>query len=249
MTAFAQALAKRLNRRPPGARTDRWYSQELLAGLDPDPSHWYGDEDDFTKGLATAKYTVTQATTGTFALGDGAGGVALLDCDSSTVAQGVNVQQGGTAGEWAMPAAGRTIIWSSRLKFVDTASGPEFFIGLHETDTSIIAASALSGDNMVGFSSVTDNKVLLATSEKATVPGTTTGHTMVEDTYALLEFKITGVTLVEFFVNGTKVSSLATTYIPIVEMRPSFVCQSDGAVDTIVHIDNWGCWVSDVNLN
>lgn len=223
------------------------YSPALLAGfpLDAfdDPDAGYGFETDFME-LPTGQWTATQATTGTFALGDAAGGVVLVDCDSSTVAQGINVQLGGTAGETVCPAAGRIIIFSGRLKFVDTASGPEFFFGLHETDTTIIAASAMSGSNYVGFSSVTDNKVLLANSMKASAGSTGTGHTMVEDTYALLEFKITNLTKVEFFVNGVKVSELLTTYIPIVEMRPSIVCQSDGAVDTIVHWDTFGCRVA-----
>ena len=243
----------RLETAPPGpaTRLDLFWSKELLKGFPlaafDNPNYGYGFFDDFTDGLPTGKYTATQATTGTFALGDALGGVALVDCDSSTVVQGINVQLGGTAGEMFKPAANKIIIFTARLKFVDTASGPEFFVGLHETDTTIIGTSALTGSNYVGYSSVTDNKVLLSCAAKAGAASTDTGTTMVEDTYKLLEFRINGVTSIEFFVDGSKVTaaSFATAYVPIVEMRPSIVCQSDGAVDTIVHLDGWGCWVSD----
>ena len=244
-------MNKLYNRPPSTGGACRLFSPRLLKDFPLEAfesmDHGYGWKTDFLT-LPTGEWTVTQATAGTFALGDAARGVALLDCDSSTVAQGANVQLGGTAGETILPAAGKIIIVSARLKFVDTASGPEFFFGLHETDTSIIAASALSGSNYVGFSSITDDKVLLACGAKAAAADTNTGTTMVEDTYALLEMKIIGVTKVEFFVDGVylgSASDLATANIPIVEIRPSFVCQSDGAVDTIVHIDTFGFWVYD----
>ena len=102
--------------------------------------------DDFSKGVA--HYTATQATAGTFALDTSVNyPVALADCNSTTATQGINVQ---LPGEYFLPAAGQTIIFEARFKFADVATGPEFFIGLHEVDTTIIATSALSGSNMIG---------------------------------------------------------------------------------------------------
>lgn len=192
--------------------------------------------DDFVD-LPTGKYTATQATTGTFALDDAEGGVALADCNSSTVTQGINVQLGGTAGETVKAVANQVIWFEARVKVVDMATGPEFFLGLAVTDTTIIAASALSAQ-AIGFKSETDNGVLLATCKDGSSETTGVGTTLVDGTYVKLGFKVTGTSKVEFFVNGAIVSTV-TANIPTTEMRPSLVCQSDGVTDSILHID-WG---------
>ena len=202
-------------------------------------------DDDFVD-LPTGKYTATQATTGSFALTDAEGGVALADCDSTTVTQGINVQYGGTAGEAVKAAAGQNIYFEARIKSVDMATGPEFFLGLAVTDTTIIATSALSAQ-AIGFKSVTDNGVLLATCKDGSSETTGTGTTLVDGTWVKLGFKVIGTSKVQFFVNGTLVSTV-TANIPTTEMRPSLVCQSDGSTDTIVHID-WGKCYAEYSAN
>jgi hypothetical protein len=197
--------------------------------------------DDFLD-LPTGKYTATQATAGTFALTDYEYGAALADCNSTTAAQGINVQLGGTAGEFVKPQAGVNIWFEARLKIADTATGPELFVGLHETDTTIIASSALSGSNMIGFSSVTDDNVVLFTGEKATAADSNACTTLVDDTWIHLGFKVTGVTKTEQYVNGVKQAAStnhATANIPILELRPSFVCHSGGTTDPILWLDWW----------
>lgn len=197
----------------------------------------------------TNSWTLTQATTGTFALTDAVHGVALLDCNSTTAAQGANLQYMSTVGERVLPAAGRTIVLESRVKAADIATGPEFFFGLHTVDTTIIASSDLSdgtGQSFAGFGSVTDDGVLVSFTANNTsrTVGTTTLHTLVDDTYVKLGIVINGVTNVEFYVNGDLKETVTTT-VPAEEMAVSYVCQSGGTTDPIVHID----WVLGYQLD
>ncbi len=205
-------------------------------------------EDDFTEDLLAERYLTTQAgSSGTFALDDAIGGVALLDCASSTVTQGANVQTAGATGSFITPKADSVIWFETRLKVVDVASaGPEFFVGLSEYDTSIIAGSANTSANHIGFGSITDNMILLGNSENASAAHTgVTTNTLVDGTWVKLGFKVTGIDKVEWYVDGAKIATtginVATANIPIVGMKPSFVCQSDGTADPITHIDWYSC--------
>jgi hypothetical protein len=207
------------------------------------PRYGFTYHDDF-RTLATGVYTVTNATAGTFALDTTVGndGVGLADCASTTVTQGVQIQ-GGPA---VAPAAGRKIGFEALVKGVDIATGPEFFLGLSIVDTTIIATSANSSTDHVGFESVSDDGVLLFHTEDGgtRVSGATSPHTLVEDTYVKLGFLIEGVAgnSVTVYVNGVK-TGVAFTADPDIPdgsiLVPSLVCQSDGATDSIVHIDWW----------
>lgn len=205
--------------------------------------------DDF-HDLPTGKYTATQATAGTFALDDQEGGVALADCNSATAAQGINVQLGGTAGElFSIPDSG-LCLFECRIKAADIATGPEFFIGLSETDTTLIASSAMSAGEYVGFKSVTDDNVLLGCSNDAAESTASSIHTFVDDTYVKLGFVIKNGSLVQFYVNGALKTNTITTAanIPANLLRPTLVCQSGGTTDPILHIDWWQFAVSNAGL-
>ena len=200
------------------------------------------DGDDFVKTPVTAEdYVITNATAGTAALDAAAqNGVILLDSNSTTATQGIQIQR--TAAQF-VPAAGRTILFETRVKIADTATGPELFLGLANIDTTIIASSVVSTTSHVGFSSITDNNVLLGLAEKAGVAATgVTTTTLVDDTWATLGFKINGLTDITYYVNGAAVNKISTAInIPTVAMAPSFVCQSGGTTDPILHIDWWKC--------
>lgn len=194
----------------------------------------------------TNAYTATQQTQGTFALDDAEGGVALADCNSTTATQGINVQLSSTVGERFIAATGSKIWFEARVKAADIATGPEFFLGLSEIDTTIIASSANSSANHVGWESTTDDGVLLFFGEKAGTRNSALAspHTLVDDTYVKLGFFVDGVDKVEHYVDGTlQTTTLATANIPIVAMTPSLVCQSGGTTDPIVHLDWWECFV------
>lgn len=231
----------------PGARTGRGFSNDLWAfgkyGGCPDhpgmmnPANGYGFFDDFLD-LPTGRHTVTQATQGTFALDDKRYGVVLADCNSTTSTQGVNVQRGGSTGESFAPLDGTSIFFEARVKAADIATGPEFFLGLAVIDTSIIGSSALSAQ-AIGFKSVTDDNIILATCKDGSSETTASSiHTFVDDAYVRLGFRVTDDSLVEFFVNGLVVGRI-TANIPTGEMVASVVCQSAGTTDPIVHMDWW----------
>lgn len=208
-------------------------------------------EDDFFD-LPTGKYTATQATSGTFALGNLEGGVALADSGATTDNQGINVQLGGTAGaSFVAPALG-LLLFEARVK-ISTAmsSGPQFFAGLWATDTTIIASGALSTSaTYCGFSSVTDDGVLLGASGNGTTAETASSiKTLVADTYVWLGFIIKDRTTITFYVDGVKKDDTNTVSIPTTTaMRPSFVCQSSGTLQPIMSIDRFRCAVSNAAL-
>lgn len=193
----------------------------------------------------TNHWTLTDTTPvggpATFALDDAVHGVALLDCASTTAAEGGNIQYMGATGERVLPAAGRIIVLESRVKAADIATGPEFFFGLHTVDTTIIASSDLSdgtGQSFAGFGSVTDDGVLVSFTADNTsrTVGTTTLKTLVDDTWVKLALIIDGTSSAKFYVDGDLKQTVTTT-LPAEAMAVSYVCQSGGTTDPIVHID------------
>jgi hypothetical protein len=180
-------------------------------------------------------YVLTQATTGTAAISTAAPGVLELDSNSSTSTQGAQIQRVKSC--W-VPAANKSIWAEFRVKVVDTFDKVELFVGLSEIDTTIIAASAVSPSNFIGWQCVTDDGVLLFASEKATVGTTQASATIAEDTYIRLGFYYSGTNdTLQQYVNGVATgAAIATANIPKVALFPSFVCQSAGTNDPILHV-------------
>ena len=87
---------------------------------------------------------------------------------------------------------------------------------------------------------MTDDGVLLFGSEKGGAGTTTTSETIAENTYINVGFFVDGVTSVEGYANGASVGTAhATANVPIVAMYPSFVCQSGGTNDPIMHLQGY----------
>ena len=225
--------------------TGVWADCPLLPML-IDPTVGYVFFEDFIKmsGDATATtnldgWTVTQAVTGAVDISDTAqGGVLLMDSNSTTAAQGVQIQY--TEGTLPfIPVAGQDIWFECRVKVVDTYDKCEFFAGLSAADTSIIAGSDMTSANHIGFECHTDDGVVLFGAEKAGTEATpVASNTLAEDTWVRLGFKVNGVTNVSHYVDGVLIgTSILTANIPIVGLTPSFVCQSGGTNDPILHID------------
>lgn len=214
--------------------------KDIDAEVNDDPRRGFVFWDNFVD-LLTGRWTATQATAGTFAIDTTVGntGVALADCNSATATQGINVQAAGTN---FMPEAGRIIVFEARVKAADIATGPEFFLGLSVVDTSVIASSANSSADHVGYESVSDDNVLLFHTEDGgtRVSGATSPHTLVDDAWVKLGFKLIGITKCEVWVNGVEVdvNFSATPDIPDGSILvPTLVCQSGGTTDPIVHVD------------
>lgn len=213
-----------------------WATCPLMEWLS-DPSIGFFLREDFASydaAATTGDYVLTQATTGTAAISSAAPGVLEVDSNSTTGSQGVNLQR---VKAIVLPAAGKDIWFETTVKVVDTYDKVEFFAGLSDVDTAILASSANASDNHVGWQCVTTDGVLLFSAEKAGTGATKAATTLAEATYVKLGFRITGVTEVEQYINGVLTgTNHATANIPIVALCPSFVCQSDGTNDPILHI-------------
>lgn len=208
-------------------RYDQYYAVELI-------EPWQSYDPEATNG----EYVLTQATTGTAAVSSAAPGVLELDSNSTTATQGAQIQR---VKSCFLPASGKSIWAEFAFKIVDTFDKAEIFVGLSEIDTTIIASSAVSPSNFIGWQCVTDDGVLLFASEKATVGTTQACATIAEDTYIRLGFLYDGTAdTLQQYVNGVATgAAIATANIPKVALYPSFVCQSGGTNDPIMHIRSY----------
>lgn len=194
----------------------------------------------YDAAATTGDYVLTQATQGTGAISTAAPGTFELDCNSTTQGQGAQIQRAKSA---FVPAANKHIWFECKVKIVDTFDKVQFFAGLAAIDTTIIAANAMSTQNHIGWKCVTTDGVLLFTADKAGTGATKAATTLVEDTYVRLGFYVNGVTEIEQYINGVKVgTNHVTANVPIVAMYPSFVCQTDGTNDPIMHIQGYRCF-------
>jgi hypothetical protein len=194
---------------------------------------WNSYDPEATNG----EYVLTQATTGAAAISTAAPGVLELDSNSTTSTQGATLQHNKAA---FIPAAGKHIWAEFKFKIVDTYDKVELFVGLSELDTTLIASSANSSANHIGWQCVTDDGVLLFSAEKAGTGATKAAATIAEDTYIRLGFYVNGVTEIEQYVNGTLTgTNHVTANVPIVALFPSFVCQSAGTNDPIMHLQGY----------
>lgn len=190
---------------------------------------------DYDVTATTGAYLLTQATAGSAAKSTTMQGVLSIDSGSTTSAQGANVQR---LKSMFIPAAGKDIWAEFQVKWTGVgALNVETFVGLAESDTTIIGTSAVSTSNQIGWSSVTDDGVLLFDCEKATANATSAATTIVSDTWVKLGFKVSGVTSIQQYINGVATgSAVATANIPIVALYPSFVCQSAGTDQPVLHV-------------
>ena len=232
-------------------KTGLWADCPLLAAaIDPTVAYvFFEDFMNWQGATVTARtltgWTVTHDTQGTVALSDTAqGGVLLIDSNSETVTEGLNVQY--TDGTLPfIPVAGQDIWFEARFKVVDNAVGAELFVGLSNADTNIIDSSSNASDNHIGWQCVTDDGVMLFSAEKAGAGTTKASTTLVNDTWIRLGFHVKGVTSIDHYVNGVAIAtSHVTANIPVVGITPSFVCQSEGTTDPIMHLD----WVKCVQV-
>jgi hypothetical protein len=213
-----------------------WRTCPLLEYLH-DPSigvlldeRWLSYDPEATNG----EYVLTQSTTGAAAISTAAPGVLELDSNSTTSTQGATLQHNKAA---FVPAAGKHIWAEFAFKIVDTFDKVELFVGLSELDTTLIASSLNSSANHIGWECVSDDGVLVFAGEKAGARGTATAATIAEDTYIKLGFYVDGVTSITPYVNGVPTGTpLATANVPVVALYPSFVCQSAGTNDPIMHL-------------
>ena len=211
-----------------------WKDCPVLESLH-DPSILVTYFDDFHKYDPSATNLIlTQATSGTCVPGVLANGVLTIDAGAATDGQGVNLQ---LAGVDFFPAAGKTLWFETRVK--DSFITGDLFFGLAELDTTIIASSAMTTANHIGYKTLTGDGIMLGEGAKASAVGTTAGLvTITAATYTKLGFKVNGVTNIDWYVDNVLVdSTLLTANIPVAGLTPSIVVHATGTNRDVVDVD------------
>jgi hypothetical protein len=215
---------------------------QLWEGIDwgqlmTDPSVGHMIYDNFLPYLAD-KYTVTAATSGTFTQQTGKYGGAVADSGASTNNQGVNIQGPAVFA----PTANGMIVMETVGIHTANGTGPNFFCGLHEADTSIIAADALSSDDYVGYFSATSN-TLLAKNRKTAITEASQSAGSIPTSGAVQRygFKIIGTKKIEYWLNGVLLATKPITSIPATSLAMSLVVQSNGTTRPTFNPYWWAC--------
>lgn len=174
-------------------------------------------------------WVITATTTGTLGLVAAEGGELKADSAGSTTADdGVEAQLLNCR---VLPAAGKTIWFEARVKMNDATD--QYFIGLAATDTTLMASGVI--DDVVdkcGFfhhAASTDNKISSITARTSADDATADVADNTDATYMTVGFRITGLTSVEFYVNGVLVETGSTAAnIPNAAMCLSLVSKIEG---------------------
>lgn len=225
-----------------------WGDCPLLA-LYLNPTLGHQEFDTFTAFDADDDYVVTQATAGTADVIDGDGGLLQLDSNSTTADQGIQVQH---KTETFKLEAGKTIWFEARVKVVDTLTKCQFFAGLANLDTTLIASGEISATDYVGFlsdatkmGSASAGKWDFELYDGVTAEAVSNAVTPAEDTWVRIGFKIEGVTTATPYVNGVAGTAITIADAPDTEMAVSFVCQTEGLNDPILTVDWYRCVKAD----
>jgi len=191
-----------------------------------------------TENLASGEgWTITQVTSGTMSLLAAEGGA--LHVDSGGHASADDGVQGQLLNCRFLPAAGKTIWFEARVKMNDATD--QYYIGLAETDTTLIDGGVIDdASDKCGFfhhAASTDNKISCICSRADADETTANVADNTDGTYMTVGFRISGLTSVEFYVNGVLVeTSSTTTKIPNSAMCLSVVAQVE-ATDEDAEMD------------
>lgn len=207
---------------------------------------------------AVGAWVVDNATAGTAALLDRAGGWMCVDAASSTADQGANVQRlSDTAGgECFYANADAEIFIEFRIEPSDlggltAGNGAQLFFGLHPRDTTIFAAGVLSGTDYIGLTydaGDTAGSWQFTGEKSGTQDKNDTGVDIVDDGASdarqRIGFHIKGVTEAIPYINGVAypAAKLPAAAIPTALMAPSIAVLSEGTVDPLVNVDWVACF-------
>ncbi len=208
---------------------NHWRTCPMLEALH-DPFQINAFDEQHTSYNATATtgdYLLTQATAGTAAMSTTVSCALTLNAGSTTNTQGPNVQR---LKSGFVMVAGKDLWFECRFQVTSTTLKFMSFYGLAESNTAIIASSALASINNIGWSSVTGDGVLLFGATKASTATTQASVTLVSGTVVQLGFFYDGTAdTVQQYVNGVATGTpIATANIPKVIVYPSMVVQSAG---------------------
>ena len=231
-----------------GLSPNIWNQAPLQQVLGGGLGEGFGFIDDFLSfDDASYRWVLTQATAGTVAMDPAAkGGVLLLDSNSTSNNQGVQIQAGGAAGAASfLPNANAKIYFEARVKIADIGtSGSDtgnLVVGLAAVSTAVLSGGANDTANHICFEHLDDDGAVDFHSEKAGSRDSSTGlHTLADDEYFKVGFLVDGLTSITPYVNGIA-KTAHTTEIPIVALTPTVVCHSASGTDPILHVDWVAC--------
>lgn len=181
----------------------------------------------------TGDYLLTAVTTGTAAVSTTYPGCIAIDAGAVTVHQGAQIQR---LKSMFLPAAGKDLWFEARIRMT-TAIIAELFVGLAASDTTIIATGAMNVNNHIGWSSITNDGVLLFDCDKAATGTTIAATTASTSAWIRLGFKYDGTAdTIQQYINGVPTGSpIATTYISKSAMYPTIVCQAGGTGQPVLN--------------
>jgi hypothetical protein len=233
---IGQAAQAKIGADPAGL----WLGAPMMRVL-TDPTYAYYFFDDFSYVQKSSEaWILTQATTGT-AVKSGQS-LLTMNAGAATDGQGPQMQ---LAGLDLKPAANKHIWFEVRLK--DSFITGDFFFGLANLDTTLIASSAVTMTDYIGFASFTGDGVLdLVTSSASGTQGITAGvKTLGAATFVRLGFYVDGLTSVTPYIDGVAGTPMAiAARIPIVGLTPSLTVHATGTNQDVVDVD----WVRALQL-
>lgn len=221
-------------------------SEDLLWGNCPfsawllDPTigiHLCEDFSCYDKAATDGDYVQTTVTAGSGAISTTVPGSLLLDAGDSTATHGVQIQR---VKSMFLPASGKDL-WFEATILLGTALTIQAFVGLAAIDTTIIASSAQSTNNRIGWTGVAGDGVMQFDCDKAGATSLTTGVTLSITVAHTLGFYYDGTAdTVQQFIDGVAVgSAIATANVPKLAVYPSFVCQSSGTSQPTMTIQGY----------
>jgi len=191
--------------------------------------HYFNDFLNAENTVDTEAWEDSSVTTGTLSLVAAEGGALIADSAGNTTAD--------DGAEWQLlncrflPAAGTNIWFEARVKMNDATD--QYYVGLAATDVTLMASGVL--DDVVdkcGFfheAASTDDKISSVTARTSVDDKTVDVAANADGTYMTVGFKITGITTVDFYVNGALVESGAVTAnVPNAAMCLSLVSKIEG---------------------
>lgn len=217
--------------------------KRLIDAIGPDVIKY---SNDFVSGagIDTAidnEWTVTRVEAGagesTVERTDVAGGALLITTDAAEN-DGVNMQLLGES--FHLGSTGiRALYFGARFKISD-ATQSDFFIGLCDTDTDILAGA----DDSIGFRKADASTAVSFVTEKGTTETTATAFTA-DTSYHIVEFYYDAdAASLEAFVDGASIGFVAVTNLPDEEQRVSIHFLAGEAVVKTMTVD----WVRVIQI-
>ena len=213
--------------------------QDFYSELEPF-SKVSGYFNDFHSWVSDA-WSATEVGTSLQYIADLRNGVLRLTSGGSEN-DGTQLQLGGTGdsettGESFAPAANKNLWFQTYIKS-DDVTQHDLFFGLHVQDTAVIASL---GADYIGFMTDDGDALLDVRSSASSVISTEAGvHTLVNDIYVKLGFKVTGTTKIEFYVNDVLKSTLTTVPTGLMRLTMAHLT-GDGSANS-VDIDYIACF-------